>query len=66
MRKIKDNLGPHTHNMTKKALISTNKTFTQSDINLLDSNAYDYRKKCVPGESGKNEPMQQGRGWREN
>jgi len=61
----------HTHSNAyydKNALISTNKTLNLSNINLLHSKAYDCKKKkkCFPGESGKNEPIQQGRGWREN
>lgn len=53
----KNNLGPHTHSNAyydKNAFISANKTLTRSNINLLHSKAYDYKKKCFPGESGKN------------
>lgn len=41
----------HTHSNAyydKNALISANKTLTQSNINLLHSKAYDYKKKKIP------------------
>jgi len=45
---IWDHTHTQTHIMTKNALISANKALTQSNINLLHSKAYDYRKKMFP------------------